>query len=128
MRRTLPLWIQLLLIFVGLLAGMAAVLTTAAQRSLLASLAEDATRHVSLAARTREETLSQLFQLRQQRAEGVLASLEKLCAEPVESGRRLAWSTECVRPILDDFRRTEHAIGALLSDRQRTVRRSGGRV
>jgi signal transduction histidine kinase len=127
MRKTLPLWIQLLLIFVGLLAGMAAVLTTAADRSLLASLAADATRHVNLAAQTRQETVSQLFQLRQQRAEGVLGSLEALCAEPLPSGR-LAWAAGCVRPILDDFRRSERAIGAVLSYRNRPVRRSGGRV
>lgn len=127
MRRTLPLSIQLLLIFVGLLAGMAAVLTTAAHRSLLATLAADANRHVSLAARTREQTLSQLFQLRQQRAQGFLASLEALCAEPAGSGR-LAWASDCVRPMLDDFRRSERALGSVLTYRQRTIRRSGRRV
>ena len=79
--------------------------------------------HVSLAARTRQETLSQLFQLRQQRAEGVLASLEALCAEPLKSGR-LAWAADCVRPVLDDFRRSERAIGAALTYRQSTIRRS----
>jgi signal transduction histidine kinase/ActR/RegA family two-component response regulator len=127
MRRTLPLWIQLLLIFVGLLAGLAAVLTTAAHRSLLASLAADATRHVSLAARTRAETLTQLFQLRQQRTQGVLASLEALCAEPLDSGR-LAWGSDCVRPVLDDFRRSERAVGAALLYRQRPIRRTGRRL
>jgi signal transduction histidine kinase/ActR/RegA family two-component response regulator len=127
MRRTVPLWIQLLLIFVGLLAGMAGVLTTSAHRSLLASLAADATRHVSLAARTRQETLSQLFTLRQQRAVGVLASLEALCAEPVGSVR-LAWDPDCVRPVLDDFRKSEGAIGAVLTSGQRVVSRSGARV
>ena len=127
MRRTLPLSVQLLLIFVGLLAGMAAVLTTAAQRTLLANLAADANRHVSLAARTREQTLTQLFQLRQQRAQGFLASLEALCAEPVDPGR-LAWSSNCVRPMLEDFRKSERALGSALTYRQRTVRRSGRRV
>ena len=127
MRRTRPLSVQLVLIFVGLLAGMAAVLTTAAQRTLLANLAADANRHVSLAARTREQTLTQLFQLRQQRAQGFLASLEALCAEPLDSGR-LAWSSNCVRPMLDDFRKSERALGSALIYRQRTVRRSGRRV
>ncbi|HVH56787.1 MAG TPA: hybrid sensor histidine kinase/response regulator [Vicinamibacterales bacterium] len=127
MRRTLPLWIQLLAIFVGLLAGMAGVLTTSAHRSLIASLAADATRHVSLAAQTRQETLSQLFTLRQQRAVGVLDSLEALCAEPLPSGR-LAWAPECVRPVLDDFRKSGRAIGAVLTSGQRVISRSGGRV
>lgn len=127
MSRALPLSIQLLLIFVGLLLGMAAVLTTAAYTSLAANLETEAGRHVSLAARTREQTVSQLFQLRQQRAEGVLASLESLCAEPLDSGR-LAWVDDCVRPMVDDFRRSERALGAQLTYRNRRIRQSGRRV
>ncbi|HJR58453.1 MAG TPA: hybrid sensor histidine kinase/response regulator [Vicinamibacterales bacterium] len=127
MRRALPLSIQLLLTFVGLLIGMAAVLTTAAYTSLLANLEADASRQVSIATRTREQSLSQLFQLRQQRAEAFLASLESLCAEPLGSGR-LAWVDHCVRPMVDDFRRGERALGALLTYRDRRVRRSGQRV
>jgi signal transduction histidine kinase/ActR/RegA family two-component response regulator len=127
MRRAFPLSVQLLLIFVGLLIGMVAVLTRAAYTSLLASLEAEASRHVSLAARTREQTLSQVFLLRQQRAEGFLASLESLCAEPLDSGR-LAWADECLQPMLDDFRKSERALGALLTYRNRRVRRSGQRV
>jgi signal transduction histidine kinase/ActR/RegA family two-component response regulator len=127
MRRALPLSIQLLLTFVGLLIGMVAVLTTAAYTSLLANLEAEATRHVSLAARTREQTLSQLFQLRQRRAEGFLASLESLCADPLDSGR-LAWAEDCVRPMVDDFRRSERALGTLFTYRNRRIRRSGQAV
>lgn len=127
MRRALPLSVQLLLTFVGLLIGMAAVLTTAAYTSLRANLEADAIRHVSLATRTHDQTLSQLFQLRQQRAEGLLASLESVCAEPLDSGR-LAWVDDCVGPMLDDFRKSERAQGALLTYRNRRVRRSGQRV
>jgi len=127
MRRALPLSIQLLLTFVGLLIGMAAVLTTAAYTSLVANLQAEATRRVSLATRTREQSVSQLFLLRQQRAEGFLATLESLCAEPLESGR-LAWVEDCVRPMVDDFRKSERARGALLTYRNRRVRRNGQRV
>jgi signal transduction histidine kinase/ActR/RegA family two-component response regulator len=127
MRRALPLSIQLLLTFVGLLIGMAAVLTTAAYTSLVANLRTDATRRVSLATQTRAQTLSQVFQLRQQRAEGFLTTLESFCAEPLDSGR-LAWAEDCVRPMVDDFRKSERALGALLTYRNRRVRRSGQRV
>ena len=127
MRRAFPLSVQLLLTFVGLLIGMAAVLTTVALRSLIANLETDATRQVSLATRSREQTLSQLFRLRQQRAEGLLASMESLCAEPLDSGR-LAWADECVQPMINDFRRSERALGVQLTYRNRSIRRSGQRV
>jgi len=124
MRRALPLSVQLLLSFVGLLIGMAAVLTTAANSSVVANLEADASRRVSLATQTREQTLSQLFQLRQQRAEGFLGSLESFCTERLDTGR-LAWAEDCVRPMVDDFRKSERALGALLTYRNRRVKRSG---
>jgi signal transduction histidine kinase/CheY-like chemotaxis protein len=128
MRRAVPLSVQLLLTFVGLLIGMAAVLTSAAYTSLVANLETEAARQVSLATRSREQALTQIFHLRQQRAEGFLASLEKLCADPLDSGR-LAWASDaCVRPMVDDFRRSERAVGVVLTYRNRTIRRSGARV
>jgi signal transduction histidine kinase len=113
--------------FVGLVVGTAAVLTTDAYTSLVASLEADASRNVGLATRTREQTLTQLFQLRQQRAQGLLASIESLCAEPLDSGR-LAWVEDCTRTMVNDFRNSEHALGALLTYRNRRVTRSGARV
>ena len=127
MRRAVPLSIQLLLSFVGLLIGLAVVLTTAASSSVVANLQTDASRRVSLATRTREQTLSQLFQLRQKRAEGFLVSLEKVCTETLPS-QRLAWPDDCVRPMVDDFRKSEGALGALLTYRNRRIRRTGERV
>ena len=127
MRRAIPLSIQLLLTFVGLLIGMAAVLTGAAYTSLRANLETEASRHVAEATQLREERLTQLFERRQRRAEGFLRSLESLCAEPLDSGR-LAWADECVRPIVDDFRKSERALGAVLKYRERRVQRSGQRV
>ena len=127
MRRAVPLSVQLLLTFVGLLVGMAAVLIGAAYTSLRATVESEASRNVADATRLREERISQLFHLRHQRAEGFLRSLESLCAEPLESGR-LAWVDTCVRPMVDDFRKSERALGAMLTYRGRRVIRSGQRV
>jgi signal transduction histidine kinase len=124
MRRALPLSAQLLLTFVGLLIGMAAVLTAAAYSTSRVNLEDEARRNVDLATATREQTITQLFELRQQRAEGFLRSLESLCAEPLESGR-LAWVGDCVRTMVDDFRNAERASGALLTYGARRIRRSG---
>ena len=124
MRRALPLSAQLLLTFVGLLIGMAAVLTAAAYSTSRVNLEDEARRNVDLATATREQTLTQLFELRQQRAVGFLRSLESLCAEPLDSGR-LAWVGDCVRTMVDDYRNGERASGALLTYGARRIRRSG---
>src|SRR5215203_2568 len=103
MLRAVPLSIQLLLTFVGLLLGMAAVLTRSASSSLAESLQADAIRRVGLETQTRAQTLSQLFVSRQQRAESFLATLESFCAESPGRGR-LSWAPDCVQPMLEDFR------------------------
>ena len=127
MRRALPLSIQLLLAFVGLLIGMAAVLTRAAYTSLAESLLAEASRQVRVETETRTEALSQLFQFRRQHAESFLASVESVCAEPAAGGA-LAWAGDCVAPIFEDFRRNERALGGLLTYRGRPIRRSGQRI
>ncbi len=127
MRPTLPLSVQLLLTFVGLLMGITIVLTTAAYTSLLHNLDSDARRTVSAATRTREQSITQLFQLRQQRAEAFLVSLQSLCTEAVGS-QRVAWLGDCVRPMVDDFRKGEGALSALLMHKTRVLRRSGVRL
>jgi len=123
MRRVFPLSAQLLLTLVGLLVGITAVLTRAAYTSLRTNLETEATRSVDDLTRTREQALTQLFQLRQQRAVGFLASVESLCTEPV--GSRLAWVDDCARTMVDDFRRSERALGVVLRYRNRVIRRSG---
>ena len=127
MLRAVPLSIQLLLTFGGLLIGMAAVLTTSAYSSLSANLKSEAVRRVILETDSRVQALARLFQLRQQRAEAFLATLESFCAESPRAGR-LSWAPDCVRPMLDDFRRTERALGVLLTYKNRAVRRSGART
>jgi signal transduction histidine kinase/ActR/RegA family two-component response regulator len=125
MRPSLPLSVQLLLTFVGLLMGTTAVLTTVAYRSSQASLEAEAHRNAGLVTRSREQALTQLFHLRQQRAEGFLTSAESLCSEMASPPRRLAWVGDCVRTMVGDFRRSERAIGALLTYRGRRISRSG---
>jgi signal transduction histidine kinase/ActR/RegA family two-component response regulator len=127
MRRALPLSLQLVLTFVGLIVGLIAVLTTTAYTSLLANLEAEAGRNVALATRSREQTVTQLFQLRQQRAQGFLASVESLCAEPLDSGR-LGWVDDCTRTMVSDFLRSERALGAALSYRNRRLTRAGSPV
>ena len=70
LRPAVPLSVQLLLTFVGLLLGMTWVLMSSANNSLLANLETEAQRTIDVATKAREQTLTQLFQLRQQRAEG----------------------------------------------------------
>ena len=125
MRPSLPLSAQLLLTFVGLLMGTTAVLTTVAHRSSRQSLEAEAHRNAGLVTHSREQALTQLFQLRQQRADGFLRSVESLCSEMIEPARRLAWVGDCVRTMVGDFRRSERALGALLTYRDRPISRSG---
>ena len=71
--------------------------------------------------------MTQLFLLRQQRAQGFLASLESFCAEPIGSGR-VAWVDDCARTMVNDFRKSERAVGAVLTYRNRRLIRSGSPV
>ena len=127
MRPAVPLSVQLLLTFVGLLLGMTWVLMSAANTSLRENLQLEAQRTINVATKAREQTLTQLFKLRQQRAEGMLVSLESLCAEPIGRGR-LGWVDDCVRTMVDDFRESERAMGVTVTYRNRRLRRSGAQV
>src|SRR5215204_2254711 len=127
MRPAVPLSVQLLLTFVGLLLGMTWVLMNSANDSLLSNLEAEAKRTINVATKAREQTLTQLFQLRQQRAEGMLASLESLCGEPIGGGR-LGWVDDCVKTMVDDFRESERALGATLLYGKRRLRRAGAPV
>src|SRR5262245_26203241 len=127
MRPTLALSVQLLLTFVGLLMGITIVLTTVAYTSLHNNLDADARRSVSAATRTREQSITQLFQLRQQRAEAFLVSLRSFCTESLGADRP-AWLGDCLRPMVDDFRKGEGALSALLTYKTRVLRRSGVRA
>jgi signal transduction histidine kinase len=124
MIRTVPLSVQLVFTFVGLIIGTTAALTTAAYTSSRASLEAEVRRDVIFATETREQSLTQLFSLRQQRAEGLLVSMQSLCGEPAGRGR-LAWAPDCVDTLVSDFRASERAEGVLLTYRNRVIMRSG---
>jgi signal transduction histidine kinase/CheY-like chemotaxis protein len=124
MHRAVPLSIQLLLTFVGLLIGLAVVLTTSANTSLASNLRAEAVLRVNLETYSRAQAISRLFQQRQRHAEAFLATVESFCAESPRPGR-LSWAPDCVRPMLDEFRRSERALGVLLTYKNRRVRRSG---
>ena len=126
-RPAVPLSVQLLLTFVGLLLGMTWVLMNSANDSLLSNLEAEAQRTINVATKAREQTLTQLFKLRDQRAVGMLASVESLCAEPIAGGR-LGWVDDCVRTMVDDFRESERAMGVTLTYGSRRLRRSGAPV
>jgi signal transduction histidine kinase/CheY-like chemotaxis protein len=127
MLRAVPLSVQLVITFVGLVVGTTAALTTAAYTFSRASLETQALRTVTLATETREHSLSQLFHLRQQRAEGLLASMQSLCGEPLGPGR-IAWAPDCVQTLVNEFRASERAEGLLLTYRNRRISRSGAAV
>jgi signal transduction histidine kinase/CheY-like chemotaxis protein len=127
MRPALPLSLQLVLAFVGLLMGITIVLTRVAYTSLRHNLDADARRTVAAATRTKDQSITQLFQLRQQRAEAFLVSVHSLCTESL-GFERFAWLEECVRPMVDDFRKGEAALSAVLTYRTRVLRRSGVRL
>jgi signal transduction histidine kinase/ActR/RegA family two-component response regulator len=127
MLRTVPLSVQLVFTFVGVIVSTTAALTTAAYSFSRVSLEAEARRNVGLAIDTREQALTQLFSLRQQRAEGLLASMQSLCGEPAGPGR-LAWAPDCVQTLVNDFRASERAEGILLTYRNRSISRSGAVV
>jgi signal transduction histidine kinase len=127
MLRTVPLSVQLVITFVGLIIGTTAALTTAAFTSSRASLEADARRDVTFATEAREQALTQLFSLRQQRAEGLLASMQSLCGETAGPGR-LAFAPDCVDTLITDFRVSERAEGVLLTYRKRLITSSGTQV
>jgi signal transduction histidine kinase/ActR/RegA family two-component response regulator len=124
LRRAAPLAVQLLLTFVALVAGTTAVLTIAAYRTSLGNLEADARRRVKVAAESREQMLTQILTLRKQRASGFLDSAQQLCAEPAGS-HRFGWSEQCLGIVVKEFLFSEHATGALMTYRGRTLAKAG---
>jgi signal transduction histidine kinase len=122
--RSMSLGVQLLVIFVSLVAGSTIVLTVAAYRSSLASLEADAIRAASVAAQTRDDEMTRLFTTRLQRAEGFLAGVESLCGESGTPGR-FGFSDECVATMVQEFRTTERASGVHLTYEGRRLANAG---
>ena len=120
----MSLAVQLLMIFVSLVAGSTIVLTVAAYRSSLASLENDAVRAARVAAQTRDDEMTRLFTTRLQRAEGFLAGVESLCGEVRPDGS-FGFAEECVAIMVQEFRTTERASGVQLIYHGRTLASTG---
>ena len=118
MRRAVPLSVQLLLTFVGLLVGMAAVIDRCAYTSLRATVESEVSRSVANATRSRKSESRSCFICVINVRKGSSAASNPCSAEPLDAGR-LAWVDACVRPMVDDFRKSERAIGAMLTYRGR---------
>jgi signal transduction histidine kinase len=110
---------------VGLIAATTVVLTVAAYRTTVRNLDQQARRDVRLAAQSREQIVTQLLQLRQQRAQGFLLTAQSICAEEAGPPRGYGWQEECVDTMVKEFRLTEGASGALLEFRGRRLAASG---
>ena len=122
--RSMSLAAQLLLTFVSLVAGSTIVLTVAAYRSSLGSLEEDARRMARVAAQTRDDAMTQLFETRHQRAEGFLAGVQSLCGEK-RTDAGFGFSIDCVETMVQEFRATERASGVRLLYQGRTIGATG---
>ena len=125
--RGAPLAVQLLLTFTALVAGTTALLTYSAYQTSLTNLGDNVERRVAGAADARTRMLTQVLALRQERANGFLESAQSLCAEPADS-HRFGWSEACLGIVVKEFRLTEHATGALVTYRGRTLASAGAPV
>ena len=125
--RSIPLAVQLVCVLVGLVLGTTLTLTVFAYRSSVGSLETSARTTVRTAAANRADTIARMLSLRRRNAEGLLASALSLCGEPI-GDERVAWSTDCVEPMVQELRRSERATGMELRYDNRVVTRAGQRV
>ena len=125
--RSIPLAVQLVCVLVGLVLGTTLTLTVFAYRSSVGSLESSARTTVRTAAANRADSIARMLSLRRRNAEGLLASALSLCGEPV-GDERVAWSTDCVEPMVQELRRSERATGMELRYDNRVVTRAGQRV
>jgi signal transduction histidine kinase/ActR/RegA family two-component response regulator len=124
--KSVPLTAQLLLTVVGPIVATVIVLTTVTYQIVRTNLDREARSRVSVAARSRADLVSRLVIAQYERAERFIAATATLCGEPKPTGVT-AWEPGCIRSALQEFRITEHAVGALLlSDTRRVA--STGRV
>ncbi|MGE3509670.1 MAG: ATP-binding protein [Vicinamibacterales bacterium] len=118
--RSVSLTVQLLLTVVGSIVGTAVALTTVAYQTADANLDREARTRVRIAAQSRADAVSRVIAGQQQRAERFITATATLCGERKPSGVT-AWETTCTRSALQEFRITEHAVGAVLLSGSRRV-------
>jgi signal transduction histidine kinase/ActR/RegA family two-component response regulator len=121
--RSVSLKTQLVCTIVGLIVSTAIALTTLAYRAQLDSLERNAHRAVRVAAQSRADAIARLLDGQQERAQRFLIAAASLCGEQTRSGT--AWELGCAQSALREFRLTERATGALLTERGRRIARNG---
>jgi signal transduction histidine kinase len=120
----LSLRTQLLCTIVGSIVATAVALTTLAYRAQVSNLEDDARRAVHVAAQSRASAIERLIDGQQQRAQRFLIAAASLCGEETPSGG-IAWELGCAQRALRELRASEHAIGALLTNRRSRIAASG---
>ena len=118
--RSLSLTARLLLIVAGSITVATVTLSAVAYRAVLANLDQAARSRVRVAAESRADAVSRVVIGQHQRAERFIKSTATFCGEQVGAGA-LAWESSCTRTALQEFRITEHAVGALLLAGNRRV-------
>jgi signal transduction histidine kinase/CheY-like chemotaxis protein len=125
--RAIPLAVQLMCVLVGLVLGTTLTLTVFAYRSSVGSLETSARTSARTAAMNRADGIARMLALRRRNAEGLLASALSLCGEQA-GAERVAWATDCVRPMVQELRRSERALGMEVLYDNRLVMRVGQRI
>lgn len=124
--KSVSLTAQLLVTVVGSIVATAVALATVAYQTVYDNLEREARSRVRIAAQSRAEAVSRMVAGQQQRAQRFIASTAALCGEQKPTGE-FAWEGDCTRSALQDFRITEHAVGAVLLSGTRRVTSSGRR-
>ena len=122
MRPAVPLSLQLLLTFVGLLIGLTAVLTSAANSSLLANLETEARRTVGVATRAASRRSLRLSSCGSSAPKGFLASVEIPLRRAARFRPSRRGSTSCVPDDGGRIPQSERALGVLLTYGNRRLR------
>jgi signal transduction histidine kinase len=122
--RSIALVPQLVIVLVGLVGATTIGLTVVAYSSFVHSLEAAARETVRAAVTSRTQTITELLIARRRSVEGLLASADSLCSEPVDDGR-LAWSVDCLRPMVEKFHVAEAASGTDVRYRGRLLVREG---
>ncbi len=115
---------QLLITIVGSIVVTASALTTLAYRAQVLNLERNARRTVRVAAQNRAEAVDRVVDSQQQRAQRFLTASAALCGETTPAGR-VAWELGCAQRALREFRLSERARGALLTNDRGRIARSG---
>lgn len=124
--KSVSLTAQLLVTVIGSIVATAVALATVAYQTVYDNLDREARSRVRIAAQSRAEAVSRMVAGQQQRAQRFITSTAALCGEQTPTGE-FAWEGDCTRSALQEFRITEHAVGAVLLSGTRRIAGTGRR-